>query len=186
MNHTNISGDKKRLLELLKNNAFFKEKIILSSGKASDYYIDARLVTLSPEGAELCARIIFDSIAGEQIDAVGGPTLGADPIVGALASLSFRQQRPVNTFIVRKASKAHGKQRQIEGPPVGKNARVIIIDDVATTGGSFVQSVEILRALGAEVVRAICIVDRQEGAREALAVVGCPLTAIFTASDFMT
>ena len=183
--YTNIQDNKKRLLELLKEHAFFKEKITLSSGKQSDYYIDARRVTLSPEGVYLCAKIILDMIKDDNIDAAGGPTLGADSILGALGSLSFQENMPLNTFIVRKAPKPYGKQQQIEGPILKENARVVVIDDVATTGKSFVRSIEVLRKLGAQVVKAICIVDRHEGARDVLAGIDCDLISIFDSSDFL-
>src|SRR3989344_2092124 len=108
MKHSGGHPLRKRLLEILLANAFFKEKVKLSSGKDSDFYIDARRVTLSPEGANLCAKIILDILKSDNIDAVGGPTMGADPLVGAIAAISFEQGKGVNTFIVRKAPKSYG------------------------------------------------------------------------------
>jgi len=186
MNNASLSEDKKQLLALLKKDAFCKEQITLSSGKQSDYYIDARRVTLHPQGVYLCAKIILEMIQDDNVIAVGGPTLGADPIVGAIASLSFQNKKPLNTFIVRKAPKPYGKQQQIEGPLLSKGARVVVIDDVATTGKSIIQSIEALRAVGVEVVKAVCIVDRNEGARQALAAVKCELVPLFDVAQFLT
>ena len=180
-----MEQDTRRLFDIIKENAFFREKIMLSSGKESDYYLDARRVTLSAEGAYLCAKIIFEMIKKDQVDAIGGPTLGADPIVGAIALLSFEAKQPINAFIVRKAPKPYGKQQQVEGPLLNKNAKVILFDDVATTGKSIVESIKVLKKMGISVKKAICIVDRQEGARETLKSLGCELISIFTASEFL-
>lgn len=179
-------NDKKKLFEILKRKAFFKEKIVLSSGKESDYYIDARRVTLTAEGAYLCAKIILEMVKGEAFDAIGGPTLGADPLLGAIGVLSFEAGKPVDTFIIRKAPKAHGKQQQIEGPLLAKGAKVLLIDDVATTGKAFLQSIDVLAQSGIAAKKAVCIVDRGDGAKEALAQKGCELVSIFTAKDFLT
>ncbi len=175
---------KKRLLKILLTDAFLKEKVRLSSGKESDFYIDARRVTLSPEGANLCAKIILDILKTGKVDAIGGPTMGADPLVGAIAAISFEQGQPVNTFIVRKAPKPYGKQQQIEGPLLKSGASIVLIDDVATTGQSFLQSIDVLKQLGIEVRKAVCVVDRGEGAKEALAQRHCELISIFSSSDF--
>ena len=177
--------DKAQLFGLLKKNAFFKGKVTLSSGKESDYYLDARLVTLSALGAYHTARVILDMVKDNPLEAIGGPTLGADPMVGAIASLSHQQGRPLNTFIIRKTPKAHGKQQQVEGPLLKEGARVVIIDDVATTGKAFVESIEVLSKMNVKILKAICIIDRQEGAAEALSKYGVPLQSIFTAQEFL-
>ncbi len=182
MNHLN--PDRTRLLEILRKDAFFKEKIILSSGKTSDFYIDARRVTLSAEGGYLSAKIILDILKDEKIDAIGGPTLGADPLLGAIGVLSFQSGKSVNTFIIRKAPKPYGKQQQIEGPLLKPDSRVVLIDDVATTGKSFVESIEVLNKMDIKPFKAVCIVDRKEGAAEILARHGCKLLSIFNLSDF--
>ncbi len=179
-----MSKDRDVLLEILKEEAYFNEKIILSSGKESDYYIDARLVTLSAGGAYYVGKVILDMIKDEKITAIGGPTLGADPMVGSIAALSFEMDRGIDTFIIRKAPKSHGKQQQVEGPLLEKGKEVIIIDDVATTGKAFLQSIDVLRAMDIVVKKAICIVDRDEGAKEALAEKDCELVSIFSISDF--
>jgi len=177
--------DKTKLYEILKAQAFSRGKFILSSGKESDFYLDARLVTLSPAGAYFTAKIMLDMVKNDAIDAIGGPTLGADPMVGAIASLSHQTGRPINTFIIRKQPKAHGKQQQVEGPLLKEGAAVVIIDDVATTGKAFVESIEVLQKMNIRIKKAICIIDRGEGAAEALAKYNVPLQPIFTISEFL-
>ena len=175
--------ERQELLELLTKEAYVKGKIILSSGKESDYYVDARRVTLTAKGAYLCARLILEQVKDDSYDAIGGPTLGADPMLGAIGVLSLQAGRPVNTFIIRKAPKAHGKQQQVEGPVLQKESRVILIDDVATTGKAFLESLDVLTPMGVRIVKAVCVLDRGEGAREALAARGCKLVSIFDISE---
>lgn len=183
---TAVSPDlKAQLFQLILKDAFFKEKIILSSGKESDYYIDARRITLSAAGAFLCGQLILDLVKSDDYEAIGGPTLGADPLVGAIGVLSHQAGRPTKTFIIRKAPKTHGKQQQIEGPLLNKSKPVILIDDVATTGKAFIESIDVLTREGIKVHKAICIVDRGEGAREAVAAKNCQLISIFTAHEFL-
>jgi len=174
---------KKELLGLLKKDALKKGRFVLSSGKVSNYYLDGRIITLTPEGAYLVAAIILELIKERKIDAIGGPTLGADPIVGAVAAVSHIQKIPIKTFIVRKAAKEHGMQRQIEGPALKKGDAVILVDDVATTGGSLIEAKEALDKIGVSIEKAIVIVDRGEGAKENLAKAGLKLEAIFTIKD---
>ncbi len=174
---------KYRLLTLLKQKALKKGEFVLSSGKKSNYYLDGRIITLTPEGAFLIASIILDWLKGKDIQAVGGPTLGADPIIGAVAALSHIQKIPVKTFIVRKEAKQHGTQRQIEGPPLKKNDRVLLVDDVATTGKSLIETKRALDKIGVIVVKSMVIVDRNEGAKENLAKEGVELESIFSLTD---
>jgi orotate phosphoribosyltransferase len=183
--HTSIDQDKIELFRLLKTHAFSKGKFILSSGKESDFYLDARLVTLSAAGAYLTARIMLDMVKEDHLDAIGGPTLGADPMVGAIASLSHQAGRPINTFIIRKQPKAHGKQQQVEGPLLKEGGSVAIIDDVATTGKAFVESIEVLQKMNIKIKKAICVIDRGEGASEALAQYQVPLISIFKINEFL-
>jgi orotate phosphoribosyltransferase len=183
MEACDIKDEREELRQIIIKDAYFREKIILSSGKESDYYIDARLVTLSPRGVYLCSRIMLDMVGEDAIDAIGGPTLGADPMIGAIAVLSLQADKPLNTFIIRKTPKAHGKQQQIEGPPLKEGDHVVLIDDVATTGKAFIQSIDVLTKLGIHVDKAICIVDRGEGAAEAVEAKGCKLESIFDISE---
>jgi len=180
---SDIQTEREQLRQLIINEAYFKEKVILSSGKESDYYIDARLVTLKPEGAYLCARQILVMVGNKDIDAIGGPTLGADPMIGAIGVLSWQAGKPMNTFIIRKATKSHGKQKQIEGPPLKEGAKVVIIDDIATTGKAILHSIDVLTSMNLKIDQAICIVDRNEGAKEAVAAKGVELVSIFDISE---
>ena len=127
--------------------------------------------------------MILEVIGNDKIDAIGGPTLGADPMIGAISVLSLQAGKPVNTFIIRKTPKAHGKQQQIEGPRLKEGSRVILIDDVATTGKAFIQSIDVLEKSGIQIHKAICIVDRGEGAREAVLEKGCELVSLFDISE---
>lgn len=181
---TRIRELKKQLLALLEKEALKKGNFILSSGKASNYYLDGRVITLAPAGAYLTASIILELIKDKKIDALGGPTLGADPIVGAVAALSHIKNIPLQTFIVRKAAKEHGTTRQVEGPKLKKGSRVILVDDVATSGKALIQAQQALRKIGIAADIALVIVDRCEGARENLGKEGLKLESIFTIKDF--
>jgi orotate phosphoribosyltransferase len=176
---------RKKLFQLLLRDAYRKEKVTLSSGKQSSYYIDARTVTLNPEGAFYVASIILSMVKDKtDIKAIGGPTIGADPIVGAIAALSFQQGLALKTFIIRKTPKAHGRCKQIEGPDIEPGSSVVIIDDVATSGSSLIDSVNILKQANVKVKEAIVIVDREEGAEEKFLALGVGFKAIFKIKDF--
>ncbi len=143
----------------------------LTSGMTSTHYIDAKKTTLDPEGAYLCARLILDELARNQIEAeaIGGLTLGADPVVAAVAAVSFGERdryTPLPAFIVRKEAKKHGTQLYIEGFEGKKGSRIVIFDDVCTTGSSALKSIERAEAQGYKVVAVICLVDREQGAEE--------------------
>jgi len=181
---TDIKELKKQLLILLDKEALKRGNFTLSSGRTSNYYLDGRVITLTPEGAYLTASIILEMIKGRNIDALGGPTLGADPIAGAVALLSHTKNIPLKTFIVRKAAKEHGAGRQIEGPALSKADKVILVDDVATTGKALIEAKQALDKLGIAAREAIVIVDRCEGAKENLAKEGLSLESIFTVKDF--
>ena len=185
MDNKNIASFKERLRELfLEIGALKKGDFLLSSGRRSNYYLDARLVSLHPQGAYLIANIILHMLEKEDIDALGGPTLGADPIAAAVAVLSYEKGAPLPAFIVRKAAKEHGLQRQIEGAILKKGSRVVLVDDVVTSGKSLIEAKNALSEQGVEVVRAITIVDRLEGAAENLSCVGVRLSPILTIRDF--
>ena len=175
---------KEKLLELLHKEALKRGKFVLSSGKESNYYLDGRVITLTPEGAYLVASIILDMVKNETLDAIGGPTLGADPIVGAIAALSYINKAPIKTFIVRKQTKEHGTQKQVEGPELKKGQRVILIDDVATSGKAILEAKQALDKIGVAAEKAIVIVDRNQGAAENLAKAGLQLESIFKITDF--
>lgn len=177
---------REQLYRLIKTQAYHEGPIKLASGKMSTYYLDARAVTLSSEGAFLVGSLVFDIVKDWHVKAVGGPTLGADPIVGALAAISFQNKKPLNTFLIRKTPKSHGRMLQVEGPEIPSGSEVVLIDDVATTGGSLIDAIAILKNLNIEVKKAIVIVDREEGGRENLARHDCELVALFTASEFFS
>lgn len=182
-NHT-ITELKRQLYDLLQKDALKRGSFVLSSGKTSTYYLDGRIITLTPQGAYLVASIILEMTRDSNITAIGGPTLGADPIVGALACLSHQRQVPLKTFIVRKQAKEHGMQRQIEGPALQRGERVVIVDDVATTGKAMIEAKEALDKAGVVIEKAVVIVDRNEGAKENLEKLGIVLEPIFSIKDF--
>jgi len=184
MEKANCAELKEKLFKLLNKEALKRGKFMLSSGKESNYYLDGRVITLSPEGAYLVAGIILDMLKTETLDAIGGPTLGADPIAGALAALSYLNKQPIKTFIVRKQAKEHGARKQVEGPELKKGARVILIDDVATSGKAILEAKQALDKIGVLAEKAIVIVDRSQGAAENLAEFGLKLQSIFKIADF--
>lgn len=184
MEKLNQAELKKKLFDLLNQEALKRGKFVLSSGKESNYYLDGRVITLAAQGAYLVASLILEMVKDESLDAIGGPTLGADPIVGALAVLSYINHQPIKTFIVRKQAKEHGTQRQIEGPQLKKGARVILIDDVATSGKAILEAKQALDKIGVIAEKAIVIVDRNQGAAQNLAKSGLRLESIFKIADF--
>lgn len=174
-----------RLKSLLKERAVQFGEFRLSSGKTSDVYVDGRLFTLSASGAALVAELFWERIAPLEPDAVGGMSLGADPIVGAVLAHAGRLGVPLAGFLVRKEPKGHGTKRTVEGPrPERGTPRVVVLEDTATTGGSSLKAVRRVREeWGAEVVAAFVIVDREEGAAEASAAEGVPFHALVTLDD---
>lgn len=184
MPEQNAAALRSQLLALLKKEALKIGRFVLSSGKESNYYLDGRVITLTPEGAYLVGKIILSMIKDKGIDAVGGPTLGADPIAGALAAISHIEKLPLKTFIVRKSAKGHGMQRQIEGPALKQGMKAVLVDDVATTGKALIEAKEALDKEGIIADTAIVIVDRGEGAAENLLKAGLKLESIFTINDF--
>jgi len=184
MDKLNRAELKDKLFNLLSQEALKRGEFVLSSGRVSNYYLDGRVITLNPQGAYLVASIILDMLKDEVLDAVGGPTLGADPIVGALAALSYIQGRPIKTFIVRKQAKEHGTAQQVEGPALQKGSRVILVDDVATSGKAVLEAKQALDKIGVTVIKAIVIVDRNQGAIDNLVKAGIKLESIFKIAEF--
>ena len=174
---------RQELLRLLATKSFRLGEFKLASGRTSDYYIDCRTTTLDARGAQLTGQVFLEKIraSGWQAQAVGGLTLGADPIVVAVAVSSGT----LHGFLVRKAEKQHGMGQRIEGFQE-KGARVVIVDDVCTTGGSTVQAIEAARAFGFEIVGAMCLVEREEaGGRKSVEKAAAParFVSIFTANE---
>ena len=185
MRRDKIKGYKRRLLQLLKRKALKTGRIVLSSGKISNYYLDGRLITLTSEGVYLAANIILDLIKNKKVTAIGGPTLGADPIVGAVIGLAAIRGKRLDGFIVRKTTKKHGMQHLIEGPSLLRGSRVILVDDVVTTGSSLIAAKRALDKQGIIVDCAIVLVDREEGARQNLSKVDCHLISLFKKSNIL-
>ena len=162
------------------NKAVVHGKVILSSGKEADYYVDLRRITLDHVAAPLVGEVMLDLTKDLDFDAVGGLTLGADPVATAMMHVAARNGRALDSFVVRKEGKAHGLQRRIEGPDV-KGRRVLAVEDTSTTGGSVMTAVEALRAEGAEVVAVAVIVER--GAAPKIAEAGLPYLAAYQLED---
>lgn len=182
-----MSSAREQLLELLATNSFRLGEFTLSSGGKSDYYIDCRTTTLHARGAELTGRVFLDLIRqqGWEPQAVGGLTMGADPIVVATTIISSQAGAPIHGFLVRKAEKAHGMGRRVEGFQE-KGARVVIVDDVCTTGSSTIQAIEAAREFGFNVAGVACLVERLEaGGRPAVekAAAPAPFISVFTSND---
>lgn len=165
-----LEANRERLEELLREHSLMFGDFTLASGRKSNYYFDSKKTTLLPEGAYLVAAEILKLLRekGIEADAIGGLTLGADPIVCPVAALSHLAGTPLRAFIVRKEAKGHGTGRQIEGT-LAPASRVVVVDDVVTTGGSTLKAIEAAEQAGHRVVAVICIVDREEGGTEKLA-----------------
>ena len=182
-----IAGDRARLLNLLTEKSYAKKKITLSSGRESDFYIDCKKTILSAEGHFLTGKLMFVGVreAFSEAVGIGGLTMGADPIASAISLVSFLGGAPLHAFLVRKEPKGHGTGQWIEGlTPFAKDAPVVIVEDVVTTGASTIKAIERARAEGLKPIGAFTIVDRQEGGREAIEATGVPVKSLFARSDF--
>jgi orotate phosphoribosyltransferase len=175
-----MAGDRDLLRQEILNKAVVHGKVILSSGREADYYVDLRRVTLDGTAAPVLGRVMLDLLSDLNADAVGGLTLGADPVATAMVHAAAAQGHRLDAFVVRKSEKAHGLQRRIEGPDVA-GRRVIAVEDTSTTGGSVLTAVEALREAGAEVVAVAVVVER--GAAEAVAAADLPYRYVFSLTD---
>ena len=182
-----IQQDREKLREILSQRSVRRgEEFVLASGRRSSVYVDARVTTLRAEAMPLIGRLFLAKMAerGWSPAAVGGLTMGADPVVAAIAHESLHGGRVVDAFIVRKEAKKHGAQKRIEGLTEQGPLNVVVVEDVATTGGSAAQAIEACRAAGMTVLGAIALVDREEGAAEQIEKVsGCPFDRIFRLSE---
>ena len=172
--------DRDDLLAEIMDKAVVHGRVVLSSGLEADYYIDLRRVTLDGKAAPVVGRAMLDLTSDLDFDAVGGLTLGADPVATAMLHAAAAQGRRLDAFVVRKAGKAHGLQRRVEGPDV-KGRRVLAVEDTSTTGGSVLTAVEALREAGAEVVAVATIVERGAGPR--IAESGLEYRSVFDVED---
>ena len=176
---------KERLRKILLEKSVVKgREFKLASGKTSDFYVDARVTTLDAEGATLCGRIFLQMLAGFQVEAVGGYSIGADPIVSAIAVISHLEKRPLPAFIIRKEEKSHGTRKMIEGN-FRSGMRVALFDDVITSGGSIIKGAKQVEAEGGKVEVIMAVLDRQEGGREAIEGHGYRFLSIFTKKDLL-
>lgn len=173
------------LLGHVMKHAFKRGDFTLASGKKSEYYINGKMTTLDARGAYLAARIFLAMLADDVPDAVGGLTLGADPIVGSMIALAGLEDLDLRGVIVRKEAKGHGTQSLIEGP-LNEGDRVVVIEDVVTTGSSSLKAVDAIRAAGCTVDRVFALVDRNQGGQKNLSEASCRLEAIFDIKELLS
>lgn len=181
------SSPREQLRALIAELAVVHGRVTLSSGREADHYIDLRRITLHHRAAPLVGHLLLDlleesALGTAEIDAVGGLTLGADPVATALLHAAASRGQDLDAFVVRKEGKAHGLQRRIEGPDIA-GRRVVVVEDTSTTGGSALTAVEAVREAGGDVAAVAVIVDRGTGARERIEALGVPYLHIFTLAD---
>jgi orotate phosphoribosyltransferase len=182
------AGAETELLELIRRRSFRRGTFTLSSGRESSLYFNLKPTMMHPRGAYLCAIAFLKRIRAEKAEYVGGLEMGAVPVIGSLAALSEAEGEPVHTFFVRKAAKSHGTREVVEGLGPDESLagrRVLVLDDVATTGNAIRQAIASARAAGAIADCALVLVDREEGAAEALRGDGIRLLSVFRAGDFV-
>ncbi len=175
---------RKRLFDILKQRAFRRGRIVLASGKESDYYFDMKPAMLDPEGAGLLAELILQELQGVEADCVGGIEMGAVPLIAPVAMRSPDFGRYLSGFFVRKTVKDHGTQKRVDGTDIAGKT-VVILEDVTTTGGSSLDAVNAVRDAGAKVALVLSILDRGEGAAELYAKADVPFKSLFRAEEFL-
>lgn len=182
-----LAADRTRLLQVLTERSYARRKVVLSSGRESDFYIDCKKTVLTAEGHWLTGRLLFTAIRADAPGAVavGGLTLGADPLASAVSLVSHLGGHPLHAFLVRKEPKGHGTGQWVEGlSSIAPKSAVAIVEDVVTTGASTIKAIERARAEGLDPVAAFTLVDRQEGGREAIEATGVKVYSLFTRGDF--
>lgn len=177
-----LEDDRRALIALIADEAVFHGDFTLSSGKKATYYVDMRKLTLDHRAAPAIGRLVLDAVRDLDVDAVGGLTLGADPIANSVLHASVHAGAPVDAFVVRKEPKDHGRGRQIEGAEVA-GKRVVIVEDTSTTGQSPLKAAEVARAAGADVVAVVTVVDRKTGAQAAVEAAGYEWRSIIDLDD---
>ncbi len=180
--------DRGRLADIIFARSFGRAKVMLASGRESDFYFDMKPSMLDPEGAGLIAKLLFEALKGSGAAYVGGLEMGAVPITGGLCQISFERGRPFRGFFVRKQAKGHGAKKLVEGLTKTETLagqKVVILEDVTTTGESAWKAIEAVRETGAEVIMVISLVDREEGAMEFFAAKGMPFSSLYKASEFL-
>ena len=177
-----LEAQRQDLIALIGEEAVFHGDFTLSSGKKATYYVDMRKLTLDHRAAPAIGRLVLDLVRDLEVDAVGGLTLGADPIANAVLHASVASGTPVDAFVVRKEPKDHGRGRQIEGAEVA-GKRVVIVEDTSTTGGSPLKAAEVVRDAGGDVVAVVTVVDRKTGAQAAVEAAGFTWRSIIDLDD---
>lgn len=172
-----------KLVQIIQEKSLRRGRFVLSSGKVSDYYIDGKMTCFDPAGSAAVVDAILEEIADLRIDAVGGMDMGGTPIVGALANRTYHLGRPMPTFVVRKEVKSHGTMKAIEGPVPPAGGRVVIVEDVVTTGESMFKAIDAVIAHGCTVVLAIAMLDRNAGATEAMKTRNIPYRPLVTLAE---
>lgn len=173
-----------RAIQIIKDKSYSRRKVILSSGKESDFYLDMKPTMFDPEGASVLAELVFERIKNLNFDYIGGIEMGAVPLIAPINMLSFKKNRPMPGFFVRQERKTHGTMKLIEGPDDFAGKKVVILDDVTTSGRSAMDAVRAVQEAGAAVILVLSIVDREEGAVALYNSAGIPFDSLFTASDF--
>jgi orotate phosphoribosyltransferase len=182
------SASRARLAEIIRKRSFGRGEITLASGRTSSFYFNLKPTMLDPEGAALLAELAFEALKDDGLDYVGGLEMGAVPLAGAIAQLSWIKGHPIAAFFVRKKPKEHGARLAVEGLAKGeslKGKRVVIVEDVTTTGESALKAVEAVRDAGGEVALVLTMVDREEGATETFTQAGLPFRSLYKASEFL-
>jgi orotate phosphoribosyltransferase len=182
------SASRARLHDIIRRRSFGRGEVTLASGRKSDFYFNLKPTMLDPEGAALLAEVTYEALRDDELDYIGGLEMGAVPLAGAIAQLSWLKGHPIAAFFVRKKPKEHGARLAIEGlarDETLEGKRVVVVEDVTTTGGSAMKAVEALREVGANVVLVLTMVDREEGANDTFAQAGLPFRSIYKASEFL-
>jgi orotate phosphoribosyltransferase len=183
-----ISASRARLQRIIAHRSFGRGDVTLASGRKSDFYFNLKPTMLNPEGAALLAELTFDALKDGKFDYVGGLEMGAVPIAGAIAQLSWINAHPISAFFVRKKPKEYGARAQVEGLTKDESLsgkRIVIVEDVTTTGGSALKAAEAIREAGGEVALVLTMVDREEGAAETFKEAGLAFKSLFKASEFL-
>jgi orotate phosphoribosyltransferase len=182
------SASRARLAEIIRKRSFGRGEITLASGRTSNFYFNLKPTMLDPEGAALLAELTFEALKDDGLDYVGGLEMGAVPLAGAVAQLSWIKGHPIAAFFVRKQPKEHGARLSVEGLAKGESLqgkRVVIVEDVTTTGSSALKAVGAVREAGGEIALVYTMVDREEGASETFAQAGIPFRSLYKAGEFL-
>jgi orotate phosphoribosyltransferase len=182
------SAARARLADIIAKRSFGRGEIKLASGRTSDFYFNLKPTMLDPEGAALLAELTYEALRDDEVDYVGGLEMGAVPIAGAIAQLSWMKGHPIAAFFVRKQPKEHGARLAVEGLARGetlRGKRVVIVEDVTTTGGSAVKAIDAVRDAGGEIVLVLTMVDREEGADATFREAGVAFRSLYRASEFL-